>query len=370
MSPIQKFMPSYIILGAVFLVSFWLITKDNTNWEIIDIQHFTPIVDKFTTPDYVRSIYLTAYSAGRDEWRQGLIEKIKNGRINSVVIDIKDYSGFILYDSQLPAVTEINAVRSKMNDVKKIIKEFHKAGIYVIARQTVFQDPVLATAKPDLAFKTWNGNIWHDHKGLAWLDPQKQEVWDYNLDIAREATALGFDEINFDYMRYPSDGDMSNMNYNLTSEQNRSEIMKNFFKFLSDNLSNETVISIDMFGLVMDHTDDDYDLHIGQKLTDAAEYFDYIYPMMYASHYPINYLGLENAAAHPGAVLTYGLEISQSALQNKKAKIRPWLQAFNIGAIYDQRLIDQQINAVENVTATAGWALWNARNYYPDYIFN
>jgi hypothetical protein len=369
MSPTEKFLPGYLILGVVFLLSLWLITKDNPNWEMMTIPRSEPIVKKFIAPDYVRAIYLTAYSAGRDEWRQELIEKIKNSRINSVVIDIKDYSGFILYDSQLESVKEIDAVRSRMDDVKEIIKEFHAADIYVIARQTVFQDPVLAFAKPELAFKTWNGNIWRDHKGLAWLDPQQEEVWNYNLTIAKEAADLGFDEINFDYMRYPSDGDMANMNYNLSGEQNRAEIMKSFFKFLSDNLDNKITISIDMFGLVMDHTTDNYDLNIGQRLVDAADYFDYVYPMMYASHYPLNYLGFENAAAHPGAVLTYGLEISQAALENKKAKIRPWLQAFNIGATYDQRLIDEQINAVENVTSTAGWALWNARNYYPDYIF-
>ncbi|MBT4648737.1 hypothetical protein HOC14_00260, partial [bacterium] len=368
MSPTEKFLPAYIILVIVFLLSLWAITRNNLDWENINTNYQITETTRFAAPDYVRAIYLTAYSAGRNEWRQNLIEKMKDSRINSVVIDIKDYSGFILYDSQVPAVLEINAVRSRIDDIKNIIKEFHQAGIYVIARQTVFQDPKLASAKPELAFKTWNGNIWRDYKGLAWLDPQKEEVWEYNLAIAKEATKLGFDEINFDYMRYPSDGNVANMNYNLKPEQNRAEIMKGFYKFLSKNLSKKTIISIDMFGLVMDHTNDNYDLHIGQRLTDAVDYFDYVYPMMYASHYPVNYLGLGNAAAYPGAVLTYGLKISLPAIENKKAKIRPWLQAFNIGAIYDQRLIDQQIDAVENATSTAGWALWNARNYYPDYI--
>ena len=124
-----------------------------------------------------------------------------------------------------------------------------------------------------------------------------------------------------------------------------------------------------MFGLVMDHTDDNYDLNIGQRLLEAADYFDYVYPMMYASHYPENYLGLDNAAAYPGTVIEYGLRISAPALTDKRAKIRPWLQAFNLGATYDANKINAQITVTENATTTAGWALWSARNYYPDYIF-
>ncbi|MCB9802400.1 hypothetical protein H6761_00065 [Candidatus Nomurabacteria bacterium] len=357
-----------LILIFIFITSFLIL--DQKSEKVAQSSENITIEKTKIQPDYVRAIYLTAYSAGQDDFRKNIIEKIKKGKINSVVIDIKDYSGYILYDSQLTEVQNIKASTNQIKDVKKVIKEFHEAGIYLIARQTVFQDPLLSQTRPDLAFKTWQGNIWQDNKGLSWLDPSKEETWDYNLAIAREASALGFDEINFDYMRYPSDGNMANLNYNLPENKNMSEVMSDFFKFLSENLSNKTKISIDMFGLVMDHTTDNYDLNIGQRLVDAADYFDYVYPMMYPSHYPLTYLGFENSAQHPGAVISYGLKISAAQIENKRAKIRPWLQAFNIGAIYDSAKINAQTEAAENATSTAGWALWNARNYYPDYIFN
>ena len=256
----------------------------------------------------MRGIYLTASSAGNDNYRKKLLTNIKKGYINSVVIDIKDYSGYILYDSQVAEVNDIKSKKIRM-DANQVIDDFHQAGIYVIARQTIFQDPVLATARPELALHTTDGDIWYDNKKLAWLDPNNQAVWSYNLAIAKEATLLGFDEINFDYMRYPSDGPMSTLNYNLTSEQQKYDVMKKFFAYLSDNLSNTTNISTDMFGLVMDNADGRYDLNIGQRLIDALDYFDEISPMMYASHYPKTYLGYANSAEHPGEVVAYGLNM-------------------------------------------------------------
>lgn len=319
-------------------------------------------------PAYVRGIYLTASSAGNNDYRQKLITNLKKGYINSVVIDIKDYSGYILYDTQLSVVKEINGQKSKM-DVRQVIDDFHEADIYVIARQTVFQDPILAESRPALALHDKNGNIWYDNKKLAWLDPNNKQVWEYNLQIAKEAVSLGFDEINFDYMRYPSDGPMSTLDYQLANDQTKYETMKNFYQYLSQNLSGLTNISIDMFGLVMDNTDDNYDLNIGQRLIDALDYFDEIAPMMYASHYPKNYLGYNNSAEHPGAVLAHGLSIASTTTANRRAKIRPWLQAFSIGAVYDQAKIKEQIQAVESASSTSGWLFWNARNVYADYMF-
>jgi hypothetical protein len=330
----------------------------------------TEVVElKFPKPEFVRGLYLTAYSAGSEDYRKNILAAMKDSRINSVVIDIKDYSGYILYDSQIQELKDIKATKNRIANITEVLAEFHQAGIYTIARQTVFQDPVLAPARPELAMKTKAGNIWHDNNGLAWLDPKNKDVWNYNLAIAQEAVELGFDEINFDYMRYPSDGNMANLSYSLPEGKTKAQVMDDFFKFLSDNLSDKTNISVDMFGLVMDHTDDDYDLNIGQRASDAANHFDYISPMMYPSHYPLNYLGYTNSAEHPGPVIAYGLRISEPALADKRAKVRPWIQAFHMRATYDSAKIEAQIDAVENATTTEGWLLWNARNYYPDYIF-
>ncbi len=320
-------------------------------------------------PEYVRGIYLTAYSASRDDFRSQLIEKMSAGYINSVVIDIKDAYGRVLYNTDIEEVKQFGAVTLHMPDVEKVLDDFHQAGIYVIARQVIFQDPKLVGSNPDLALKTYNGNTWHNYAGRPWSDPQKQEVWDYNLSISKEAIELGFDEINFDYIRYPSDGPIGNLSYNLPEGKTRSDALKDFFIYASSQLSDKTKISVDLFGLVLDNVETGYDLGIGQVLVDAAESFDFICPMVYPSHYPPNYLGFDNPAAYPGQVVSYGLNISSPALEEKRGKLRPWLQAFSLGATYDYQKIKSQINVTEAATSTAGWLLWNARNYYPDFIF-
>jgi len=367
----------FFVLWLVSATSFWLL---NASPEFLTIKKsfFVKetnkteeeiIVKKSYLPDFVQGIYLTAYSAGDDEFRAHILEKAKDSRINTVVVDIKDYSGYILYDSQIPAVQDIEAKNNRIPNVKDVIEEFHNHGIYVIARQTVFQDPALARMRPELAIQTHNGNTWYDNAGLAWVDPGHEEVWAYNLAIAKEAIELGFDEINFDYMRYPSDGSVGNIKYNIPEGETRVTMLDKFFAYLSDNLTGLAPISIDTFGLVMDHTDDDYDLGIGQRLDRVIKYFDYVCPMMYPSHYPLNYLGFANSAEHPGPVIAHGLDISSTTVSGQRATIRPWLQAFNIGAIYDGAKIDAQANATKNASTTSGWLLWNARNYYPDFIF-
>jgi hypothetical protein len=370
----------FLILWLASVFSFVLITNNpncstnkinffSLNLNNKEIKQKEVIIEKSYLPDYVRGIYLTAYSAGDDEFRTHIINKMKDSRINTVVIDIKDYSGYILYDSQIEEVQNIKAKNNRIPDLQKTLDEFHELGVYVIARQTVFQDPALARMRPELAVQTYNGNTWYDNAGLAWVDPGNQEVWQYNLAIAKEAIALGFDEINFDYMRYPSDGSVGNIKYNIPTDETRVSMLDKFFKYLSDNLTGLAPISIDTFGLVMDHTDDGYDLGIGQRLDSVVKYFDYVSPMMYPSHYPLNYLGFANSAEHPGPVIAYGLEISSSTVSGQRATIRPWLQAFNIGAIYDGAKIDAQAEATEKASTTSGWLLWNARNYYPDFIF-
>jgi len=286
------------ILGLVFVVSFLLLSTNysDTLFKTSPTEKKVPdnIVKKSYRPEYVRGIYLTAYSAGSDSYRNNLLEKIKDSRINTVVIDIKDYSGYILYDSQILEVQNVKAKNNRIPDLAKVLKEFHDLNIYVIARQTVFQDPALASSRPDLAIKTSNGNTWYDKSGLAWVDPAQKEVWQYNLAITKEAISLGFDEINFDYMRYPSDGSIGNIDYNIPAGETKVSMLDKFFKYLSDNLTGLAPISIDTFGLVMDHTDDDYDLGIGQKLSSVVQYFDYVSPMMYPSHYPLTYFFLLN----------------------------------------------------------------------------
>ncbi len=365
---------SLVCVAVPFLVVLlYACLKSDPTTQLLPAENLPVVKEeikkKTTPPEYVRGIYLTAYSANRDEWRARLIKKMTTGRINTVVIDIKDYSGYVLYPSELEMVKELETMKPQMPDPEKILKEFHQANIYVIARQTVFQDPALIRARPDLAIKTHNNNPWYDNMGLGWTDPQNQEVWDYNLAISKEVVELGFDEVNFDYIRFPSDGNLGAINFNLPLEKSKADVLEEYFTYLSNALSGSVNISIDMFGLVLDNAQRDYDLGIGQRLVRALDYFDFICPMVYPSHYPLSYLNLGNPAAYPRAIITYDLKVSQRFFIDTRASLRPWLQAFNLGAVYDSYKIEAQIEATQSATSTTGWVLWNARNYYPDYIF-
>ncbi len=309
-----------------------------------------------------KGIYLTANAAMNSSTLARLEDLIATTELNAVVIDIKDYTGNLLYQSQVPLAVELGTVRPVLIDVPALIARLHAKNIYVIARQTVFQDPVLAEKKPEWAFARKSGGLWRDKMGLAWVNPAKTEVWDYNIAIAREAIALGFDEINFDYVRFPSDGDMSQVVYTHGNRQ-RYEVMHDFYHYLSAALSTEPAwISVDLFGFVMERHDG---MGIGQRLVDTVSELDYISPMMYPSHYPPGHLKLANPAASPGLVIANGMAKGAPyfATTTARAQVRPWLQAFHIGARYDAAKIRAQIDAVEKYP-NAGWLLWNASVRY------
>jgi hypothetical protein len=312
----------------------------------------------------VKGLYLTAYSAGSSKKLGEIIDLINRTELNAVIIDIKDYSGLVLYDTKVPLATSLRLKDNRYPDLAKTIRRLHDNDIYVIARQTIFQDPVLAEKMPAWAIKNSGGGIWRDHKGLAWVDPSKKEVWDYNLAIAKEAVDFGFDEINFDYIRFPSDGNMKTAVYSsLSTSTKKYEVMAKFYKYLTSKLANEPVwLSFDMFGFVMEKKGED-DMNIGQRLDDALQVADYICPMMYPSHYPPGHLGLSNPAAFPALVFEHGLTLGAPRFVGKKAELRPWIQAFDMGAIYDAAKIRAQIDEIEKFT-TAGWLLWNASNRY------
>ncbi|OGH86223.1 MAG: hypothetical protein A2493_00740 [Candidatus Magasanikbacteria bacterium RIFOXYC12_FULL_33_11] len=308
----------------------------------------------------VKGLYLTAYSAGNTKILDSIIDLISSTELNAVVIDVKDYSGKVLYDSDIDLVNEFGLESDRLGDVKEMIKKLHEHDIYIIARQTVFQDPILAEKKTGWALKSKNGGLWRDNKGLAWVDPNNKDVWNYDLEIAKEVIEFGFDEINFDYVRFPTDGPMSLLVYT-NGDKEKYDVMREFFQFLNENLGESSAyLSLDFFGFVMERHDG---MSIGQRLEDSVDEVDYICPMMYPSHYPVGHLGLANPAANPGIVIENGMKKGLPYFEETKAQVRPWIQAFNIGAVYDASKIRAQIDAVEKYT-DAGWLLWNAANRY------
>lgn len=309
----------------------------------------------------VKGLYLTAYSAGSAKKMDEVIKLIGETELNAVVIDLKDYSGHILYDSGLPFVNKTGLKSAPIKNLKALVEKLKNHKIYAIARISVFQDPLLAEKKPEWAIKNKNGGLWRDKKGLAWVDPAKKEVWNYVISVAKEAVKNGFDEINFDYVRFPTDGNLSEMVYGAGVK--RYEVIGSFLKYAADELKDAPAyVSVDLFGLTTEAIGEN-DMRIGQRFADAVKYFDYVMPMVYPSHYPAGYLGYKNPADHPYEVVLKAMQSGMKKAEGQKAKLRAWIQAFNLGAVYDGEKIRAEIRASDEAGAN-GWVLWNAANRY------
>lgn len=333
-------------------------------------------------PEIIKAIYLTGWSAGTMGRVDYAINLVRNTEINAVIVDVKDYSGAISYDSELPLLNNYGAEEEiKILDLAGLVERFHKEGIYVIARITVFQDPVLARARPDLAVRSLStGGLWLDRKGLAWIDPGAKEAWDYTVLISKDVLRYGFDELNFDYVRFPTDGDMSDAVFPRWEEDMpRHLVLRGFFRYLRYRLPDQK-LSVDFFG----QTTIDYnDSIIGQVIEDAYEFFDVVAPMVYPSHYVNGFLGFENPAEHPYEVIKYSMDSARDRLttynqqlttnneslvvsRRLSVNLRPWLQDFNLGADYDADMVRAEIQAVQDSLGSdfAGYMLWNPSNFY------
>jgi hypothetical protein len=308
-----------------------------------------------------KGLYLTGYTAGWKARRQELIDLVNQTELNSVVIDIKDASGRIFFDTDIPLADEIGAEDIRIPDLQEWLVELKEQGIYTIARIVVFQDPYLAAHKPEIALKSQSGGLWRDYKGQAWVDPTNKLIWDYNIALAQAAAEIGFDEINFDYIRFPSDGNIRQIVYaNLDNEswEAKSRVMAEFYRYLSNQLAFEPILtSADLFGMTLWRSDG---MNIGQRFEDAAPNFDYISPMVYPSHYPPGFQGFANPAEHPYEVVYQSLIRGDTT---QRAQIRPWLQDFDLGAIYTAQMIEAQKQATYD-SGGFGWLLWNASNRY------
>lgn len=343
-------------------------------------------------PSIVKGIYATGWTAGSSNKIKTLETLISETELNAIVVDIKDYSGFVSYRTGIPEVGAAGAeAEPRIARPNALLADLHAKGIYVIGRIAVFQDPVLAAAHPEWALgSSSTRKTWTDRKGLSWMDPAAEPVWAYNAAIARDALKRGFDEINFDYVRFASDGDLADIRYPFWDKKNsRASVMKNFFAYLREHVS-EGRISADLFGLSTINRDD---LGIGQVIENAYAYFDYVSPMVYPSHYASGFLGFKNPAEHPFEVISYSMQnalrrllpegtstLSEAASSTAagapapskfRAKLRPWLQDFDLGALYDAGKIKEEIRAVNETFATAsssgrfaGWLLWDPANTY------
>ena len=304
-------------------------------------------------PPYIKGIYINSWSAANPQKIAHYLDLIEQTELNAVVIDIKEVDGIVVFDTIIP-------------NLKELVEKFHQENIYVIARIVVFKDGFLPKVKPELALKNRRGRLWRDWAGWTWLDPTSKEAWDYHIELAKKAIKIGFDEINFDYIRFPSDGDISQIVYPAWSEEvPKPEIIRSFFQYINEQLKPIGIfLSVDLFGLTLWH-EDNFDMNIGQILEYALPYFDFICPMVYPSHYPPGFEGYKNPAAHPYEIIEANLAKGKERMTDVKAKLRPWLQDFDLGAIYNKRMIELQKQAVYD-TDSYGWLLWNSASRYTE----
>jgi len=324
-------------------------------------------ITHIATPDPLKAVYMTGWVAGTPHLRDHILELIDATELNAVVLDVKDDTGrisFLVNDQEL---LRTGASERRIRDIDGLIRDLHARNIYVIGRIAVFQDRFLPTVRPDLALHAKStGEVWRDRKGLTWLQPRSLAVWEYTARIAREAYSRGFDEINFDYVRFPTDGSIEDLDFGLTGTTTLHKVaeMGKFFAYLHKEVRQRGIpTSADIFGQI---TSEKNDMGIGQSLEVAARNFDYVAPMVYPSHYSTGFLGLAKPAEHPYTVVHYALVEGVKKLvaaSSTPAQLRPWLQDFDLGVTYTAAMVRDQIRATNDAGLTS-WMLWDPSNGY------
>lgn len=339
----------------------------------------------------VKALYLNSTSVRNK--LDHYIDLANRTEINAFVIDIKRDDGVITYDSNIP---DVNAASGDTPgfDIREVTKKLHDNGIIVIARMVTFKDTTITKYKPELAIKTVDGGILEIKESggfkSRWLDPTNKDTWDYILSIAKEAVEFGFDEIQFDYIRFPETSLYKNYVINLQEGQERHQVIEEFIRYIRHNLPPETVISADIFGMPLISTKDSGE--IGQTLESIGWSLDYICPMVYPSHFAnnskgtmgngvgqnINGITFTHPDLKPYEVVYNTLIVGKNRIEKVEGynlKMRPYIQGFTASYLpsgyYKNYGVDEyraQIQAVYDAGYDE-WIFWNARNEYVEAAF-
>jgi hypothetical protein len=319
------------------------------------------------TPLDVRGLYLSFWGVGSAALRNGVLDTAVKAHLNAVIVDVKGDNGFVSHRTQSKLAVAAGADNTiTMPDPEAFVADLHKRHIYAIARIVVFKDNPLARFRPDLAVKTAQGKLFIDREHFAWTDPFNHDVWDYNIAIAIEAAKEGFDEIQFDYVRFP---DQKGLQFSKPStEDGRGPAIFGFLAQSRKRLNPYNVfVSADNFGYVCWNLGD---TGIGQSFTEIGPAVDYISPMLYPSSFQAGIPGLRNPLSDPYRIVFASLQRAKQRTDFPPVTFRPWLQAFNDYAFdhrkFGKAQIEAQIKAAQD--SGSGWMLWDSRNRYPENI--
>ncbi len=358
--------------GALSLIVFLLtqslvLAKENGRFSLMDffvkkmvqIEKTEEVEEevKLEMPKNVKGIYITAntISTGRGEKLIDLM--IENGG-NAVVIDIEHGGGLLAFNPKNEYLKGLNPGRSTLNHLPELIDRLHKKGIYVIARQVIFNDPYISVRKPEWRIK----NKWGGHYNYKWLDPSKAGVQIYNLYIMREVAEMGFDEIQFDYIRFPATNHYS-LDYHYDEEKfTRADVINDFLmkaKRVAD--SYDVKLSVDVFGAIV-FGGVDWKI-VGQNAGEMAKYVDAIYPMTYPSHVSPGYYGHNNPYGAPYGFVNDSIKKFVEAADGN-AEIRTWVQGFPLKIPYfGTWFMEDQVKATYDAAGT-GFIIWSPGNHY------
>jgi hypothetical protein len=310
-------------------------------------------------PTEAKGVHVSIPIASSDPDMERMIGLLDRTELNALQIDLKDEWGQIgfLLDNGL-----VKTVGSSSDSMKidTLVDQMRFRNVYSIGRVVSFKDPKLAKARPDLAVQDKRGGVWG--KG-EWLDPYSREVWDYDIAVATAAAKAGFNEIQFDYMRFPSDGNTSFCQYPHQDSRQPDEVINDFLTYARDKLAPYNVfVSADLFGLT---ASDQGDMNIGQKVEDVAKQADYISPMVYPSHYNPGEYGIKSPENNPTEIVSKSLDDFKKKISGSSASLRPWLQDFTLRVTYTPDMVRAQINACEKA-GVKQWLLWDPQCTYTE----
>ena len=371
-----------------------LLTTTASDSEEIPVAHLA-------TPIPLYAAYMTSCIASGKMLRAHVLKLLETTELNAVVIDIKDFSGKLSIDTG-DSHFILNDNGCVIPDIKSFLAQLHESQIYIIGRVTVMQDNTYPKSHPDAAVQSRaTGGVWRDKKGISFVDPGATEYWQYMVDLGKASYAIGFDEINYDYIRYPSDGDMSDAKFVRSASTTKSEMMKRFYTYLGKGMHEAGIpISADLFGMTTSNTDD---LGIGQVLEHALTNFDFVAPMVYPSHYPPNFNGWKDPNLVPYDIIHYAMRKAverANALEKKESgwepiittvstttgkvststnkvkfvptgkyaeRLRPWLEDFDCCAPNTHHYTEADVRAQKKAVYDAGltsWMVWDPKNLY------
>lgn len=356
-----------LIAAALGLVAFlgvgarWM-DGGQSRTEVVDLTTLpsSPKSGPRALPIELRGVHVTAALASLPGKLDEYLDLEREGA-TAIQLDIKDENGEIGFVPKGVRLAAASGAARDYYDPREVAKRAHERGLYLIGRIVVFEDPVLSRARPELAVLTGGGSVWRDAAGLGWVNPYDERVWAYNVGLAKAAARAGFDEIMFDYVRFPSDGDVEGAVYRNPRGLKKHDAIPSFLRYARKELRPYKVrLGAAVFGLSAAR-----DMGIGQLPGAIAPYVDTVYAMTYPSLFGPGELGIADPGSTPGETVARALERFKKKLRGTDALLVPWVQDFSFTTPYDAEKVSAQIEAGRRLGAK-GFLLWNAEGVYTD----